>query len=656
MPISNTKMQGQTLSHYRVLKMVGQGASGVIYQAEDLSLGRLVALKCLRSDLFAKEATVVRFQHEARTASSINHPNICTIHEISEHEGRQFIVMEWLEGRTLADLIDRRPLKLEPLFDYAIQIADGLHAAHTTSIVHRDVKPSNILITTNGQAKILDFGISSLVSPLCAPQLREPTALVGTAPYVSPEQIQGDVLDLRSDLFSLGVVLYEMATGRRPFIGGTIAEVARLIVEQVPKPPRTLNPDIPVELDRIVMKALEKNPKLRFQTAADLRADLLRLRRDFDSGTLRTILRPLPNPLGEHVGSATPWLMTGQAAIAGTIASTVLLLGLGFFASRQLMRPPNHVDAASEVVERKPIPGTNIFLPSPEKSPVQAREAAPPPLRTNPEVLPGITHRESGNRGSPNESRCGTSRTSTRDASIGRHEVPRCAGSHQGVLSHGFCPASSGAARRCHGHVFGNRASFQRGCPCFRSPLSFCRSDAQVETRCQRSEAREVLAQLANTYPDVVWAPRALMMKAGIEERKRLYERDRRLAIVVPSALVTYRRLISAYPAAEENSIALEKLAKLYEEIKRFDLAAATFVDLGTRYPSAEQDAWYRAAELYRRRLNDAKWRGALTRTCRHVTILQECAKSFALNVEPKQGKVTIQFLEPATRLERVTC
>ena len=253
-------MQGQTLSHYRVLKMVGQGASGVIYQAEDLSLGRLVALKCLRSDLLAKEATVVRFQHEARTASSINHPNICTIYEISEHDGRQFIVMEWLEGRTLADLIDRRPLKLETLLDCAIQIAEGLHAAHTTSIVHRDVKPSNIFITTGGQAKILDFGISSLVSAVCAPELLETTAPVGTARTMSPEQIQGEGLDLRSDLFSLGIVLYEMATGRRPFIAGTVAEVAQLIVEHVPKPPRTLNPDVPVELDRIVMKSLRKTP------------------------------------------------------------------------------------------------------------------------------------------------------------------------------------------------------------------------------------------------------------------------------------------------------------------------------------------------------------------------------------------------------------
>ena len=158
-------MKGQTLSHYRVLDMIGQGASGVIYQAEDLALGRLVALKCLPPDLLAKGNTaVLRFQHEARTASGINHPNICTIHEIAEHDGRQFIVMEWLDGRTLAELIDRRPLKFDNLLDYTIQIAEGLHAAHAIGILHRDVKPSNILITTNGQAKILDFGISLLVS------------------------------------------------------------------------------------------------------------------------------------------------------------------------------------------------------------------------------------------------------------------------------------------------------------------------------------------------------------------------------------------------------------------------------------------------------------------------------------------------------------
>jgi hypothetical protein len=321
-------MTGQVLSHYRVLGTVGHGASGVIYKAEDLALGRLVALKCLPADLPAGSSAFTRFQHEARAASAINHPNICTIHGLGEHDGRQFIVMEWLEGRTLANVIDRRPLKLENLLEYAIQIADGLNAAHLQGIVHRDLKPSNIVVSNNDQIKIVDFGVSLLLPPPGSQAYATGQDPVGTAPYMSPEQALGETLDCRSDLFSLGSVLYEMATGCRPFVAGTVAEIAQSIVNDSPVPPRTINPDIPSDLDRIVIKALDKNRKLRFQTASDMRVDLQRLKRDFDSGTLHPtarITRPLPAAQTSRPRRA--WLK-GPVAAVGAAASLLLMIGV----------------------------------------------------------------------------------------------------------------------------------------------------------------------------------------------------------------------------------------------------------------------------------------------------------------------------------------
>jgi serine/threonine protein kinase len=319
-------MTGQVLSHYRVVEAVGHGASGVIYKAEDLALGRVVALKCLPADLPASSSAFTRFQHEARAASAINHPNICTIHGLGEHDGRQFIVMEWLEGRTLANVIDRRPLKLENLVEYAIQIADGLNAAHLQGIVHRDLKPSNIVVTTNDQIKIVDFGVSLLLPPLGSQAYATGQDPVGTAPYMSPEQALGETLDCRSDLFSLGTVLYEMSTGFRPFVAGTVAEIAHAIVNDSPVPPRTINPNVPSDLDRIVIKALEKNRKLRFQTASDMRVDLQRLKRDFDSGTLRPTARITSPPTAAQASRPRRAWLKGPVAAFGAAASLLLMI------------------------------------------------------------------------------------------------------------------------------------------------------------------------------------------------------------------------------------------------------------------------------------------------------------------------------------------
>jgi serine/threonine protein kinase/outer membrane protein assembly factor BamD (BamD/ComL family) len=433
--VANT-LVGQLLGHYKILGQLGAGGMGVVYRAQDTKLGRQVALKVLPMGNTSSEEAIERFRREARTASSLNHPNICTIYGFDEHEGQLYLAMELLDGEPLDRRLSGRPMELRHMLDIAAQVADALDAAHAEGILHRDVKPANIFITRRGQVKMLDFGLAKL-----SPEYRKVGRLldargetsppehftsaigttVGTIAYMSPEQARGDDVDPRTDLFSFGVVLYEMSTGRQSFPGHTTAVVFDGILNRDPVPPSNLNALLPAELDRIVSKALEKDRSLRYQTAADIGADIKRLRRDSASRhgsqtavstSAVTVVMPsaadtaIGAPSG--IGSAPTSVMSGQTQSAptsdasqilrtaaktpwmwgvgvGVVAIAAIAAGIGaFLANRGETAPPADQTAAASTPPPPPVDAVTASAPAPAPIPTPTDLASTPPLTAPP--------------------------------------------------------------------------------------------------------------------------------------------------------------------------------------------------------------------------------------------------------------------------------
>jgi len=617
-------MTGQTITHYRVGEKLGEGGSAVVYRAEDLALGREVVIKFFTAE---GAGSIARFQHEARTISSLNHPNICTIYEIGEHDGRPFLAMERLDGQVLSSTIGGRALKTADVIDLGTQIADALDAAHNEGIVHRDVKPANIFVTRSGRIKLLDFGVAVMIPRrVDATTARSLFSTGGTIPYMSPEQARVEELDHRTDLFSLGIVLYEMATGKRPFAGATAADVLAAIVNQLPIAPRTLNPDVPAELDRIITKALEKNPMLRCQTASDVRADLQRLKRDLDraAAAVPSSGRSLALP------SLRTSIWLGAAAAVGVVAvagsawwALAAVRGRTVSAAsvEELAEPARQADV--QLRTEKPTlkeppkeiapPAAPIVVARASAAPPAARPE-PAPAHATPAVIPvrveaAVT--DPPIPAGPDQFLIARQQIDLRlyDQAIDSLRKVAQGGDRQKAIEASFLTASIHDARGDTPNSMSTYIEIAHRFPedprAAEALVRLAEATLKSKRRDRDSDARRTLSEVVEKYPGSPWAPRALVMRGDLEARQGTYQRDEVFGGSVQTAAITYREVVARYASSEAAAAALSKLARLYADSKRFDVAAATFQELGTRDSEDRFDAWFSAGEIYEKRLKD---------------------------------------------------
>jgi len=601
-------MSPESVSHYRVLDKLGEGGTAVVYRAEDLALGREVALKFLSADYSADYGRIARFQHEARTIASLNHPNICTIYEIGQHEGRHFIAMELLDGAALSRTLNGRPIESYRVIELAIEIADALAAAHAEGIVHRDLKPANIFVTKSERAKLLDFGLAVVVPQHTAghpaPAMPPIGLTGGTIPYMSPEQVQGEALDARTDLFSLGVVMYELLTCRRPFVGTTGPDVMTAILQESPVPPRDINPSIPSELVRIVDKSLEKNRKLRYQTASDLRADLQRLKRDLDSTSnvrsttahvkRRASQAPLP--------SSRAWI----AAMAGGI---VIAAGVPFALKKRpapvpVSEPPANRSSGADVV----LPAERIVTASPTRPVITAPKAppAPRPIEAHPS-----NSADTRDAAADTDLRIARQKIDLKLYDQALETLRRITGAdanqRQAVDAYFLIASIHDAQGRIEDAMSTYLEIASRYPDDARAPearYEMAESMLKSKRPDRDGEAQRILTDVAQRYQSSAWAPRALMARAELENRRGLYVRDDMLGGSVPAALVTYRIVTQQYHSAPAAALATWKLAEGYTSLKRFDLAATTYETLDDD-DERRDEASFAAGELYEKRLKD---------------------------------------------------